>query len=708
MSSHDPEAACRAAAAALGGEARVEPGGAATVTARLDGVEVTAALAADGAARVSCAAAAAGDLSLRLYPEGLASGLGKMFGAQDVEIGERRIDERFMIKASDEGLARLWLGDEVRRRLAAAFPDEAQGGLDLRLESEAVSIAWSAAPPDAGRLEAAIRAASGLARRPAELLAELRALADELGAALADDGASVWRSGGAVAMTAPLPGGGEAVIDHVSVALASRRPTLHTRLSATRAEGKALPGRAAICRPDAHVGAASLLGTTLFEHTVTDLDFSREYWVGVDRWALLAAGLDEAWRRATRSVGPVAATLAGDQVTVYLDGFVADPARLRRSLELVSTLAGATRAAPRPQRPPPAAARPRSFAETWNRTALAGQALAPGTDRANVEVSGAHVSVWEERTLEGRRTVAAAAADAAGLELRVTEGEVGYVLEAIGDEGVDTGDAAFDERAIVTTNDPGYARLWLGSEFTAALTRAMELRPPDDVRGYEYSIDRGRARASRLGPERDPARLEAVVRAVALLARRGRAIVSQTRALAADLGGSLLGDPTTWDPETGVPFTIGQGDAAITVSQALSTALGARPMLLTRVHQAWAAPRGDRFVICAHARLKQARRLLAGDGAKVRLARLSAGDPVFDFTFWAGGEDGEALAARLDARTCSRIVLAAPEAIVSDRQEIDLWLAGFVVDVDRLRLVTKILAALGGLDLTAGPAGPYR
>jgi hypothetical protein len=157
-----------------------------------------------------------------------------------------------------------------------------------------------------------------------------------------------------------------------------------------------------------------------------------------------------------------------------------------------------------------------------------------------------------------------------------------------------------------------------------------------------------------------------------------------------------------------VAFTIGHGDAAITVSQGISAALGPPPVLLTNVHQAWAMLRGDRFVISTRARLKRARRRLEGKGSKARLERVTPGDPVFDFTFWAGGEDREALAARLDARTCSRIVLAAPEAIVADHQEIDLWLPGFVIDADRLRLVMKVLAAFGGGDLTSGPAGPYR
>jgi hypothetical protein len=708
MSTNDPGTACRAAAAALSGEAREAPGGAATVAASLDGVEVTAALAADGAARVACTAAGAGDLALRLYPEGLASGLGKVFGAQDVEVGESRIDERFMIKASDEGLARLWLGDEVRRQLAAAFPEDARGGFDLRLEAEAVSIAWSAASPDADRLEAAIRTAAALARRPAELLSQLRALADELDAALLSDGGSLWRPGGTTAISAPLPGGGEAVIDHAPVALASRRPTLHTRISATSAEGRALPGKAAICRPDAHPGAARLLEATLFERSVVDLDFSREFWVGVDRWSVLRDGLDEAWRRATLSAMPVAATISGEHVAVYLDGFVSDAARLRRGLALVSTLAGATRAAPRAPRPRLVATEPapRSFAETWNRTPWADPPAGPNADAAGCRISGVDLSVYETMVGEHMSTLVTADGDADDLELTVAEGQLDFVSAAIGGEDIATGDGAFDERFVVRTNDPGYARIWLGAELRGAISKVGGIESSGEGRGYEYSIGRRQVRAARSQQEREPARLEQVVRVVTMLASRGRAIVTATRDLAAELGGALVGAPSTWDPEAGVPFTIGQGDAAVTVSQGRSTALGAPPVLLTRVHQAWATPRSDRFVVCTHARQKPSRRRLLG--AKARLERFSSGDPVFDFTYWAGGEDRESLAARLDARTCSRIVLAAPEAIVSDRQEIDLWLPGFVVDTERLRLVLKVLGALGGVDLTAGPAGPYR
>ncbi len=54
-----------------------------------------------------------------LYREELAHGLGKIFGAQDVQIGDKTVDKMFMIKATDEEkLKRLLAPADLRTLLA--------------------------------------------------------------------------------------------------------------------------------------------------------------------------------------------------------------------------------------------------------------------------------------------------------------------------------------------------------------------------------------------------------------------------------------------------------------------------------------------------------------------------------------------------------------------------------------------------------------
>jgi hypothetical protein len=55
-----------------------------------------------------------------LYRQELAHSLGKLFGVQDVQIGDPTVDKMFMIKATDEEKVKKLLGEaEIRKLLAA-------------------------------------------------------------------------------------------------------------------------------------------------------------------------------------------------------------------------------------------------------------------------------------------------------------------------------------------------------------------------------------------------------------------------------------------------------------------------------------------------------------------------------------------------------------------------------------------------------------
>jgi hypothetical protein len=57
-----------------------------------------------------------------VYRKGAFSGLGKLLGMQDVEVGDAEFDEAFIIQGSDEARVRTLLADPKLRALIAAQP----------------------------------------------------------------------------------------------------------------------------------------------------------------------------------------------------------------------------------------------------------------------------------------------------------------------------------------------------------------------------------------------------------------------------------------------------------------------------------------------------------------------------------------------------------------------------------------------------------
>jgi hypothetical protein len=57
-----------------------------------------------------------------VYRKGLLTGLGKLLGMQDIEIGDSEFDEAFVIKGTDESRVRDLFGDRTVRTLVQAQP----------------------------------------------------------------------------------------------------------------------------------------------------------------------------------------------------------------------------------------------------------------------------------------------------------------------------------------------------------------------------------------------------------------------------------------------------------------------------------------------------------------------------------------------------------------------------------------------------------
>lgn len=70
--------------------------------------------------RVRCRATAPREVAMRVYREGLFSGLARAVGFQDVPVGDPDFDQAYMVKASDEMFASAWLNRTVRDRIGGA------------------------------------------------------------------------------------------------------------------------------------------------------------------------------------------------------------------------------------------------------------------------------------------------------------------------------------------------------------------------------------------------------------------------------------------------------------------------------------------------------------------------------------------------------------------------------------------------------------
>ena len=63
-----------------------------------------------------------GSFNFKIYNEGFFSSIGKLFGMQDILIGDSFFDEQFIIKANDEAKVRELLSDSTMKSLIHAQP----------------------------------------------------------------------------------------------------------------------------------------------------------------------------------------------------------------------------------------------------------------------------------------------------------------------------------------------------------------------------------------------------------------------------------------------------------------------------------------------------------------------------------------------------------------------------------------------------------
>jgi hypothetical protein len=130
--------------------------------------------------RLRARAQTATGFKLSLHEQGVLASVSKALGAQDVEVGDRRFDEAFVVKTNDEGLAKAWLGPRVTaavwgwQRALSPLP------YSYRLEDGVVTATRVGIERMSPQLAQAARATAALAGRGVELRASWRQLAHDL------------------------------------------------------------------------------------------------------------------------------------------------------------------------------------------------------------------------------------------------------------------------------------------------------------------------------------------------------------------------------------------------------------------------------------------------------------------------------------------------------------------------------------------------
>ncbi len=276
--------------------------------------------------RVTAMAETPFGLTLRIHQEGFFSNIGKKLGMQDVAVGHPEFDDLFVVKASDEDLARAWLVPEVTELLHGVV------SWSHRLEGGMVSSMCVGFVEDVGELTRAALAVARFAGRGGALRADWDRVAQSLGGVMTGH---LWRDG---APTIALDRSGSTVrIELARAALPSRRHRtgLVTRVCAERSGATREPFVAAragqLTEDDGQLVPPQQPGR--FELR------SRDPRATATRW-------DEGQRQTLEGLVPCAIVGTESEVAILFGGLMLDVERLRSAVVIARQLAAAPASGP--------------------------------------------------------------------------------------------------------------------------------------------------------------------------------------------------------------------------------------------------------------------------------------------------------------------------------------------------------------------------
>lgn len=262
------------------------------------------------------------DLRLTVREKDVFSSIGKVLGAQDVVVGDAPFDERFVVKASDEDLARAWLVPDVTRAWFEALPYACEVGPNGKVVATRLGV-----ESDADALLRAVKASVSIAGRGAAIRAEWGRLAHELRGVV---GATPWIDR---EPRLEIQEQGTAVI--VELARSEWKPkALRGRLLTTVRARRPAPG-------GEHFAAAAKGALNERDGEVVEFEQGNEAGLEV-RSTLVhatAARFDAELLGAIAEARPLRLWGDDDILVVGFPGLMLDVARLRRAVEIVVRLA---------------------------------------------------------------------------------------------------------------------------------------------------------------------------------------------------------------------------------------------------------------------------------------------------------------------------------------------------------------------------------
>ncbi len=287
------------------------------IPVRVDHYTVSTGKSSQTYTRLRASVPRAGDLRLRVYPKHLLSGLGRALGFQDVTTGDAAFDEAFVVKASDEQLARSWLSRDVRK----AIQRSAKYGFEIK-EGE-LKVELGELDHEADRLTAAVQATAVLAGTGRTLLGRWKRFA-------------VKQRGALEAVAA-----GRARIE-----LEERSVPLRIDASQDEAGHTVTRVRARVLDPDGEryelVREREALDDELQRLSAEQIDLPDHYVIASSEPDQTARRLSGAVRSRLSGLAPLRIESDGENVCVVLPGMETDEQRLEDAVEVASVLAAET------------------------------------------------------------------------------------------------------------------------------------------------------------------------------------------------------------------------------------------------------------------------------------------------------------------------------------------------------------------------------
>lgn len=264
----------------------------------------------------------AGVVRLEVHPRTLPSSVGKLFGAQDVDVGRPEL-EQYIIKAGDEQIARAWISPSVARAVVAAAP------YWFAIEGGRAKLVRVGLEGDTDRLARAMKAAATFAARGKKLAVEWSKLAGALGGTLREEMHLVDHACEGAIM----------VLRHACEVTISFLRVDDRTVTAVSAQRQDPSGRMMI------LPAAAEAPPKLTRVTSGDAAFDEAFVTLVDEAGKDARPIADV-RDKLLAATPMRATIQGTKIEVLLDGIVLDASRIDAAVEAAAMLAATTATGP--------------------------------------------------------------------------------------------------------------------------------------------------------------------------------------------------------------------------------------------------------------------------------------------------------------------------------------------------------------------------